>query len=219
MAKILIVDDEQANIEMIKKYGEHLNYELVGISNPSLVEAEIKQEKYDLIILDVMMPNIDGFELLEKIKNITQTKVVFLSARTDVKSRIEGLKLGAVDYMIKPFSLEELFLKVGKLIEISSSHKYKHDDYIFDISRKSVTRKAVKLNMSPIMFDLFYVLISNKGGILTREFLLEQVWGTKPEFTSRTLDTHILKLRNLLGNDGGKIKTVRTKGYMYESKN
>lgn len=217
MAKILIVDDEQANIDMIKRYGEHLGYDLVGISESSLVETEIKRENYDLIILDVMMPNIDGFELLKRIKSVTQVKVVFLSARTDVKSRIEGLKLGAVDYMIKPFSLEELFLKIGNLIDIDKSHKYKYDDYILDIVTKSVTKEDLELNMSPILFDLFYVLISNKGKILTREYLLEEVWGTKPEFASRTLDTHILKLRTILGNDGGRIKTVRSKGYMYEN--
>ncbi len=217
MKKILIVDDNIENIELIKRYGEFKNYFIKGVTNPLEVEGIIDNEVFDIVILDIMMEQMDGFTLAQKIKN---NNIIFLSAKQETKFRIEGLKLGAIDYMTKPFSLEELFLKIEnilKLKDLNQNFETLKENYIFNIKDKTVKKGEAFIKVSPLMFDLFYELIINKNIVLSRSYLLDKIWGTDEEFSSRTVDVHIVKLRQLLKEDGKNIKTIRGKGYTYEA--
>ncbi len=219
MSKILIIDDEKDNVDLIVKYGNNLGNEMVGMTDELLALKYLENEQFDLIILDVMMPKMNGYELISQIKRYSNAKIIFLSAKTNIKDRIRGLKLGAIDYMVKPFSLEELFLKISNIIEVKENYECRNGNLILNFKEKTLVKNETNINISPILFELLYELINNENKVLSRKYLLEVVWNRSIEYSSRTVDIHILKLRTLLQEDGGRIKTVRTKGYMYENKN
>lgn len=217
MYKILVIDDEIENVKLIQKYGEHFGYSIDYLTDPGLACDHLRQQQYDIILLDVMMPNISGYELIADIQQITDCKIFFLSALSETSDRIKGLKLGSNDYITKPFSLEELFLKIDICLQPLTKPQTNTVSAIqFDHINHSVQIGDRSLQLTVTLYKLLFELASHNGTCLSREYLLETVWQIRSTDYNRTVDTHILKLRNALGKDSHKIVTVIREGYMYE---
>ncbi len=217
MNKILIVEDELAISDLIKIGLESSGYLCNCVYDGEKAADCIEKNQYDLILLDIMLPKIDGYELLEYIKQINDTPIIFITAKTQTKDKIKGLKHGADDYITKPFELEELiarveavlrrYNKINEVIEIG--------DVIINPVSRIVKKNNIKLDLTPKEFDLLMLLVQNKNTALYREIIFEKVWGEDLEFETRTLDLHIQRLRKKLGWKD-KIKTVFKIGYMLE---
>lgn len=214
MYNILIIDDEIENGKLIEAYALHLGHQVTILTNPLDTRMVLQANHYDIILLDVMMPQISGLELINEITQLTSSKVIFLSALGETSNRIRGLKLGAVEYLAKPFSLEELFLKIDIIL---NSQQTIINDIHFNAHTHVVTINNNQIKLTNILYLLLYKLVSNQGTVLSREYLLKEVWGITTSDYNRTVDTHILKLRNRLGADSFKIVTVIGKGYKYEN--
>lgn len=214
MTKILIVEDETAIAELLKigltKAGYNSEYVLDGKSAADKIETI----NYDLIILDIMLPEIDGYELIEYIEPMN-IPVIFITAKGSLKDRVRGLRMGADDYIVKPFELDEVVARVESVLrrygKINGSIVYN------DIEINTKMRQVIKANneiiLTPKEYELLLILIQNKNVLLNREDLFEKVW--EREFTgdSRTLDLHIQRLRKKL-DDKDIIKSVYGIGYM-----
>lgn len=217
MYKILVVDDELENTKLIELYGVSLGHQVTVESNPQDVIANLQINSYDIILLDIMMPEISGLELIGEIKKITDCKIFFLSALGETTDRIKGLKVGGNDYIAKPFSLEELFLRIDNaLFEVKKSTFETINNVDFDFHNNTINLAGNQVQLTNILLKLMYELVSHKGQILSREYLLKHVWNNDSTSYNRTVDTHILKLRNKLSSDSYKILTIVGKGYMYE---
>ncbi len=214
MINILAVDDEVENLNLIKQYGEIMNYNVDICTDPLKVTNLLELKTYQIVVLDVMMPELNGFELLEKISQAYDIKVIFLSARSSLNDRLKGLELGAIDYIAKPFSLEELFLKIANLCKNEERHEYTYDGLTINIKDNTVKWDDESIQLSNYLFDLLYELLKNSNKPLSRTYLLDKIWSIDEEYSSRTVDTHIHKLRLLLKNKGCRIVTVRSKGYL-----
>lgn len=217
MNKILIIEDEVAIAELIKIELEMQNY-ICDIALDGEIGADyIEKNKYDLILLDIMLPKINGYELLEYIKHEKQIPTIFITAKSQVKDRIKGLNEGADDYIIKPFDIGELIARIETVLR--RYNKGNEFQKIGDIQVNCVSRIVKKedkeILLTPKEFDLLILLIQNKNIVLYRETIFEKVWGEELEFETRTLDLHIQRLRKKLGWKD-KIKTIYKIGYMLE---
>lgn len=214
MAKILIVEDEKAINDLVK-----FNLELVGHECHQVFDGEKGLEealglKYDLIILDVMLPKYSGFEIMEYIKG---TPVIFVTAKTDSQDKIKGLRLGADDYITKPFNTVELVERVKAVLRRTKAEK---NDFTFDgirieFENRRVYKDGKEVMLKPREFDLLEVLVSNRNIALTREKLLRLVWEYDYEGDTRTVDVHIQRIRQKLGISD-RIQTVYKTGYRFE---
>lgn len=217
MYKILVIDDEIENSNLIESYGQHLGHKVTSINDPKQVLKHLSENNYNIILLDIMMPDISGLQLFGEIKKVTDAKIFFLSALGEASDRINGLKLGSNDYITKPFSLEELFLRIDNCLQTtSSSTKEVINGLSFDVHHLTVIIDGEELKLTSTLFKLLYELVTHKNQILTREHLLKTVWNDSGNEYRRTVDTHILKLRNKLGKNSYKIVTVVGEGYTYE---
>lgn len=223
MYKLLIVDDEDKIRELIKKYAEFEGYETDEASDGMQAVEKCKKNDYDLIIMDIMMPFLDGFSASKEIRKRKNTPVIMLSARGEEYDRIHGFEVGADDYVVKPFSPKELMMRVAAVI----GRTKKSDD---SVSKKIVTLEGLtvdftarlvcvdgkKVEMTPKEYDLLFYLVRNRGIALTREKLITEVWGYDFYGDDRTLDTHIKLLRKSLGDYARFIVTLRGVGYRFE---
>ena len=177
----------------------------------------IEKSQYDLILLDVMLPKVDGYELLEYIKQVQDTPVIFITAKAQIKDKIKGLKEGADDYITKPFVMEELLARVEAVLRRYNklSENICIDNIIINSIARTVKKDNEKVDLTPKEFDLLMLLVQNKNTALYREIIFEKVWGEELEFETRTLDLHIQRLRKKLGWKD-RIKTVYRIGYMLE---
>ncbi len=177
----------------------------------------LEKNVYDLVLLDIMIPKIDGYELLEYMKQINPTPTIFITAKSQVYDKIKGLKQGADDYITKPFAIEELVARIEAVLR--RYHKGNDIQTMGDVEINIVARTVKKdghvVCLTPKEFDLLILLIQNKNFALYRETIFEKVWGEELEFETRTLDLHIQRLRKKLGWKD-KIKTVYKIGYMLE---
>ncbi len=177
----------------------------------------LEKNVYDLVLLDIMIPKIDGYELLEYMKQINPTPTIFITAKSQVYDKIKGLKQGADDYITKPFAIEELVARIETVLR--RYHKGNDIQTMGDVEINIVARTVKKdgnvVCLTPKEFDLLILLIQNKNFALYRETIFEKVWGEELEFETRTLDLHIQRLRKKLGWKD-KIKTVYKIGYMLE---
>lgn len=217
MNKILIVEDEIAISDLIKIGLESQGYKCETANDGEIAANLIEEKQYDLILLDVMLPKIDGYELLEYIKQIQDTPVIFITAKGQIKDKIKGLKEGADDYIAKPFVMEELLARVEAVLR--RYNKLSENITIGDITINSIARTVkkdgVKIELTPKEFDLLMLLVQNKNTALYREVIFEKVWGEELEFETRTLDLHIQRLRKKL-DWKDQIKIVYRIGYMLE---
>lgn len=216
--KILIVDDEKMIREVIKEYCLEEKYIVDEADNGYIALEKLNSNKYDLLILDIMMPVMDGFTLLEKIDVSKRIPTIILSARGEEYDKLLGFDLGIDDYITKPFSPKELIARIkaiSKRFNNNSHSTYKFKDFIIDFSAHNIKIKNNIINVTPKEFEILSYLIKNKEIAISREQLLSTIWGYDYFGDDRTVDTHIKMLRNSLGKYRDLIVTVRGIGYKF----
>ncbi|MBQ9035947.1 MAG: response regulator transcription factor [Erysipelotrichaceae bacterium] len=225
MARLLIVDDEEKIREMIKKYAVFEGHEVAEASDGFTAVKMAEENDYDLIVMDVMMPELDGFSAVKAIRKVKQTPVIMLSARGEEYDRIHGFEVGVDDYVIKPFSVKELMMRIQAILsrrkEVATSESnneiVSYEGLTIDYTARIVTVDGQRVEMSPKEYELLFFLSRNKNIALSRERLLTEVWGYDYYGDDRTLDTHIKLLRRSLGQYQKYIVTVRGVGYRFEA--
>ena len=224
MSKILVVDDEFRIRQLIRKYAEFEGYEVEEATDGMQAIQICRQKEFDLIIMDVMMPELDGFSACREIRKFRDTPIIMLSARGEEYDKIHGFELGSDDYVVKPFSPKELMMRVGAVIKRSGKgdSAQKNDVFTYnglevDFSARTVTIDGKRVEMTPKEYDLFFYMVRNKGIALTREALISEVCGYDFFGDERTLDTHIKLLRKSLGDYSKCIVTLRGVGYRFET--
>lgn len=224
MYKILIVDDEEQIRALIKKYAEYEGYSVFESGNGIDAIELCKKNKYDIIIMDIMMPFLDGFSASREIRRISDTPILMLSARGEEYDRINGFEIGIDDYVVKPFSPKELMLRIGAILKRTKAKDSSVQNetesiggFFADITARKVFIDQKQIDLSPKEYDLLFYMIRNKNIALTREKLIDNVWGYDFYGDDRTLDTHIKLLRKSLGDYAKLIVTVRGVGYRFES--
>ena len=222
MSRILIVDDEINIRRVVKEYAEFEGYEVVEAANGMEAVELVKNNDYDLIVMDIMMPKLDGFSTCKEIKKYKSIPVIMLSARGEEYDKLFGFELGIDDYVVKPFSPKELMARIKAVIKRNSRpdsgipEKLKFEGLEIDLAGREVYVDGVKASMTPKEYDLLFYLVKNKNLALTRDKLLEEVWGYDFFGDDRTVDTHIKMLRNSLGPYRKFIVTLRGMGYKFE---
>lgn len=226
MSRILVVDDEYRIRQLIRKYAEFEGYEVEEAVDGMQAIEVCRKEEFDLIIMDVMMPELDGFSACREIRKFRTTPIIMLSARGEEYDKIHGFELGSDDYVVKPFSPKELMMRVNAVIKRSnggvSGDDIKKDIFEYeglkvDFSARIVTIDGSRVEMTPKEYELFFFMVRNKGLALTREKLISEVWGYDFFGDERTLDTHIKLLRKSLGDYSRCIVTLRGVGYRFET--
>ena len=225
MAKILIVDDEPRIRELIHEHLQYAGYICEEAGDGSAALAQLSGGGFDLVILDLMMPFMDGMTCLREMRaRHINTPVIILTARGEEYDRIHGFELGIDDYVVKPFSPRELMMRVSAVLKrtaanvpaASDGERVTIGDMVVDFAARQVTIKGERLNLSPKEYDLLFYMVRNRGIALTREKLISDVWGYDFFGDDRTLDTHIKLLRKSLGEYADKITTLRGVGYRFE---
>ena len=219
---LLIVDDEARIRSLIAKYAAFEGYIADEAENGMQAVEKCRGKKYDLIIMDVMMPELDGFSAVREIRKDQQTPVIMLSARGEEYDRIHGFEIGVDDYVVKPFSPQELMLRVGAILKRSGSLPENVDEVVtlgkleINFTARRVILEGKELNLSPKEYDLLFYMVRNRGIALSREKLISDVWGFDFFGDDRTLDTHIKLPRRELGPCADRITTLRGVGYRFE---
>ena len=223
MYHILVVDDEDKIRDIIKKYANFEGYSVTEAANGMEAVEKCQNHKFDIIIMDIMMPELDGFSACREIRKTSYTPVIMLSARGEEYDRIHGFELGIDDYVIKPFSPRELMMRVDAIMKRSKG-SMKQENEVFeqgslaiDFTARTVCVDGERLSLSPKEYDLLFYLVKNRGIALTRERLITEVWGYDFYGDDRTLDTHIKLLRKSLGDCSRYIVTLRGVGYRFET--
>ncbi|WP_296626728.1 response regulator transcription factor [uncultured Negativibacillus sp.] len=223
MYRILVVDDEEKVRVLIRKYAEFEGYEVEEAADGMSAIEMCRKEKFDLIVLDVMMPELDGFSACREIRKFSQIPVLMLSARGEEYDRIHGFELGVDDYVTKPFSPKELMLRIQAIIKRSNTSARPQKEILefeglkVDFTGRLVYIDGQKIALSPKEYELLFYLVRNRGIALTREKLINDVWGYDFFGDDRTLDTHIKLLRKALGEYSRYIVTLRGVGYRFEA--
>lgn len=217
--KLLIVDDEVLIRDVIKEYCLNENYDVCEASNGLDALKIINKENIDLIVLDIMMPKLDGFSLCKQIKD-KNIPIIILSARTDEFDKLMGFDLGIEDYVTKPFSPKELMARIRVILKRNNSVKdqFVYKDLVVDFKAHTISINHEYLKFTPKEYDLFVYFINNENIALSRETLLDKIWGYSFFGDDRTVDTHVKMLRNTLGEYRDLIVTVRGMGYKFETK-
>ena len=216
---ILVVDDELLIRKVIREYLESENYKVLEAENGLDALRALTSNKVDLIILDIMMPKMDGFTCLEEIRKTKDTPVIMLSAMKEETDKLNSFNLGVDDYVTKPFSPKELIARVKAHLKrtVNNEEVYTYKDLIVDYRGRKVTINGKSVSLTPKEYELLTYFIKNKGIALSREQLLNSVWDYDYYGDDRTVDTHIKMLRKNLGIYRDLIKTVREVGYKYET--
>ncbi|MBO6155260.1 MAG: response regulator transcription factor [Lachnospiraceae bacterium] len=223
--KILVVDDEDKIRAVIRKYGEFEGYEIYEASNGMDAVEMCRENDYDLIIMDVMMPELDGFSACGAIKKIKDIPVIMLSARGEEYDRIHGFEVGVDDYVMKPFSPKELMMRINVVINrnrnssgnnLDTADIFVYEGLEVNFTARTVSVDGVRVDMSPKEYDLLFYMVRNRNIALTREQLITEVWGYDYYGEDRTLDTHVKLLRNSLGPYREFLVTLRGVGYRFE---
>jgi len=219
MPRILIVDDDMHLRKLVLTYGEMDGYTCEEAENAALALEKIANTQYDLVLLDVMMPGIDGFELLTEIRRQSQMPVIMLTSRAEEYDKLFGFNLGADDYVSKPFSPKELMARVGAVLKRSGrkqTDQLQFGELVIEPGARSVTIGETPLTLSPKEYELLLNLSQNDRIVMSREQLLTNIWGYDYDGDTRTVDTHIKSLRQHLGDYSDLIKTVWGVGYKFE---
>ena len=225
MYKILVVDDEAKIREVIREYSEFNGFEVTEAEDGMSAVGLVKLNNYDIIIMDVMMPKLDGFSACKEIKKIKDIPVIMLSARGEEYDKLFGFELGIDDYMVKPFSPKELMARVNAVLARHNSGSQQETNevmefggLVIDIPGRSVSVDGEKIELTPKEYDLLFFLVENKNIALSRDKLLQDIWGYDFFGDDRTIDTHIKNLRSSLGKYRDYIVTLRGVGYKFEVK-
>ena len=227
MYHILVVDDESRIRSIIRKYAEFDGHIVTEAGDGMEAVLLCRKNEYDLIIMDIMMPELDGFSACREIRKISQTPIIMLSARGEEYDRINGFEVGIDDYVVKPFSPKELMLRVEAILRrtggVAAPTAPGKEVYTFgglsvDMTARIVTADGLALDLSPKEYDLLFYMIRNKNIALSRERLITEVWGYDFFGVDRTLDTHIKLLRKSLGAYSAHIVTLRGVGYRFDER-
>ena len=221
MYNILVTDDEVMIRKLIRKYAEFEGHTVTEASNGMEAVVLCRDNKFDIVIMDIMMPELDGFSACREIRRTSNIPIIMLSARGEEYDRINGFELGIDDYVIKPFSPKELMLRVDAIMKRVNRDEVRNEIFELDGLKVDFTARMVmiggkKIDMSPKEYDLLFYMIRNKNIALTREKLITEVWGYDFYGDDRTLDTHIKLLRRSLGEYSSHIVTLRGVGYRFE---
>lgn len=225
MSKLLIVDDEFRIRELIKKYAVFEGHTVMEAENGLDAVVMCEKNDFDLIIMDIMMPHLNGFDAAKLIRKIKSTPIIMLSALGEEYDKIKGFEIGIDDYVVKPFSPKELMMRVGAVIKRCGNNESKTENenkFVFkglcvDFDARIVSIDNKRIDITPKEYDLLIFMIKNQGIALTREVLLNKVWGYDFFGDDRTLDTHIKLLRKSLGEYSTLIVTLRGVGYRFET--
>jgi two-component system phosphate regulon response regulator PhoB len=221
--KILIVEDDKHISKLVKYNLEKAGYDCIVADDGEEAMDVLARQRTDLIILDIMLPEMDGFEVCRLIKQNDKLKnipIIMLTAKGEEVDRVVGLELGADDYMVKPFSPRELILRIRAILrrgrpEETAKEVIERGDLIIDISKHKVTVKGKEVELTPVEFKLLVTLIERAGRVQSRDRLLSDVWNMNADIYTRTVDTHIKRVREKLGKMGDLIETVRGLGYRF----
>lgn len=216
--KILVVDDELGIRTVIKEYLENENYDVIEASNGEEAIKITKDNVIDLIIMDIMMPILDGFSACKEIFRCKKIPTIMLSARTDEYDKLLGFELGIDDYVTKPFSPKELVARVKAVLKRNQfiDSNFIYEDLVIDFKAHTIKIENQEIKVTPKEYDLLCYFVNNANIALSREQLLTKVWGYDFFGDDRTIDTHIKMLRNNLGKYRDLIVTVRSVGYKFE---
>lgn len=227
MYRILVVDDEENIREVIKEYAEFEGHQVSEACDGMQAIEMVKNNDYDIIIMDVMLPRLDGYSACKEIRKIKQIPVLMLSARGEEYDKLFGFEIGIDDYVVKPFSPREVMARVNAIVKRNQGAKQapaapapetvKFGGLEINFTSRDVYIDGVKANLTPKEYDLLFYLVRNKNIALTRNKLLEEVWGYDFFGDDRTIDTHIKMLRNNLGPYRNYIVTLRGMGYKFEA--
>lgn len=223
MNSILIVDDEKGIRDLLRQYAEFNGYKVFEAENGFEAIKMERAHKPDIIIMDIMMPGLDGYGAIKEIRKTSDVPTIMLSARSEEYDKLYGFDLGIDDYVTKPFSPREVMARIGAIIKRKASTDLakQRDKYVLaglevDFTGRIVTVDGVKAELTPKEYDLLFFLVRNKGVALSRERLLSEVWGYDFFGEDRTVDTHIKMLRGNLGPYRDHIVTLRGLGYKFE---
>lgn len=221
--RLLVVDDEANIRRVVREYAEFEGYEVEEAGDGMEAVAKAREKDYDLIIMDIMMPRLDGFSACKEIRKTKTVPIIMLSARGEEYDKLFGFETGVDDYVVKPFSPKELMLRVKAVLRrIAAAQPQIPERLTFegleiDMAGREVYVNGQKANMTPKEYDLLFYLVKNRNLALTRDQLLEEVWGYDFFGDDRTVDTHIKMLRNSLGEYRKFIVTLRGTGYKFEA--
>lgn len=224
MNRILVVDDEINIRNVVREYAEFEGYEVEEAENGMQAVEMVRNADFDLIIMDVMMPKLDGYSACKEIRKIKNIPVIMLSARGEEYDKLFGFEIGIDDYVVKPFSPKELMARIKVVIKRNSasaadtsSERFRFEGLEIDMAGREVYVNGEKASMTPKEYDLLFFLVKNKNLAMSRDRLLESVWGYDFFGDDRTVDTHIKMLRNSLGEYRKFIITLRGMGYKFEA--
>lgn len=222
MPRILIVDDEKMIRNVVKEYAEFEGYETKEAEDGMEAVEICRKEDFDIIVMDIMMPRLDGYSAIKEIHKTKPIPVIMLSARGEEYDKLFGFEIGIDDYVVKPFSPKELLARIKAVLKRSAAKEQQMDIIRYEGLEINVTGREVSIDgksvsLTPKEYDLLFYLVKNKGIALSREKLLEEVWGYDFYGDDRTVDTHIKMLRNSLGEYRKFIKTLRGMGYKFET--
>ena len=222
MYNILVCDDEEGIRTLIAKYAKFEGHSVIEAENGMQAIEICRNKDIDIIVMDIMMPELDGFSAVREIRKDKDTPVIMLSARGEEYDRIHGFEVGADDYLVKPFSPKELMMRIDVIMrrrtrQSANGHNvYEKEGLVIDFTARRVTVDGVDAELSPKEYDLLFYLVKNKGIALSREKLITNVWGYDFYGDDRTLDTHIKLLRKHLGDYASYVVTLRGTGYRFE---
>ena len=222
--RLLVVDDEDGIRAIIRKYAEYEGHTVTEAADGMEAVLKVKNGEFDLVIMDIMMPELDGFSACRQIRKTSDVPILMLSARGEEYDRINGFELGIDDYVVKPFSPRELMLRIDAILKRvgrTATTKKEEDVLAFDglrvdFAARLVYVDGVRADLSPKEYDLLFYMVKNRNLALSREKLITEVWGYEFYGDDRTLDTHIKLLRRSLGEYSRFIVTVRSVGYRFE---
>lgn len=219
-SKIMVVDDEMHIRELVRFYLDKAGFDTIEAANAEEALDIVENQYIDLAVVDIMMPGMDGFELVEQMRQYREFPVIMLTAKSQSKDKLRGFSLGIDDYVTKPFDPDELMARVKTILKrysINSSNVVKIGDVIFDGDKYEVRYQEQVIHLPLKQFELAFELAKNPNQIFTREQLIEKIWGMDYDGFNRTVDVHIKRIRENLGHlPGFKVVTVRGLGYKIE---
>ncbi|TJX13499.1 response regulator transcription factor [Tissierella creatinini] len=221
MDRILIVDDEEKIREVLREYGEFEGYQISEATDGMEAVNLCKNNDFDLIVMDIMMPKLDGYSAVKEIRKYKDIPVLMLSARGEEYDKLFGFEIGIDDYVTKPFSPKEVMARIKVIISRNQNLETKNKKFVFkgleiDFDGRNVYVDGKKAEMTPKEYELLFFMVKNKNIALSREKLLNEIWGYDFFGDDRTVDTHIKMLRSSLGQYRDLIVTLRGLGYKFE---
>jgi len=225
MARLLIVDDEEKIRYMVREYAQFSGHTVEEAADGGEALEKCRRESFDLIVMDVMMPHVDGMSAVKELRKFSRAPVIMLSARGEEHDKLFGFELGIDDYVVKPFSPKELMARINAVLArsgVADGSASAHETYAFgglviDVTARTVTVDGKTAQMTPKEYELLFYLVKNRGIALSRERLITEVWGYDYFGDDRTLDTHIKMLRQNLGPYRTYVVTLRSMGYKFEA--